>query len=116
MLITHLAFYWPPHSCKVVSGDLMKNSEGDLQKVVDTRKFRAHEKIEVETTLGLLTVNGVKTTSLCDNVEPIAMKKFPKGLNFEKVFIHLRDHTHSVPSLINNLVSERPLDLTIIDQ
>jgi len=86
---------------KVVSGDIMKNSEGDLQTVVQTRKFRAHEKIEVETTLGLLTVNGVETTSLCDNV----MNKFPKGMNFEKVFIHLRDHTDSVPSLINNVVS-----------
>lgn len=70
----------------------MQNSKGALRKIVCTRMFSGPEKIEVETTSGLLTVNGVRTTSLCDNHGPIRSVQFgPNGVEFEKVFKLLRD-------------------------
>ena len=70
----------------------MQNSSGDRVNVVHTRKFIGNEKIEVETTSGLLTVNGLQTTTICDNYEPIAMIKFgPKGIEFDKAIGLLRD-------------------------
>jgi len=88
---------------KVVKGDVMQNSSGDRVNVVHTRKFIGNEKIEVETTSGLLTVNGLQTTTFCDNYEPLAMIKFgPKGIEFDKAIGLMRDDPISKEAAIRN--------------